>query len=109
MVKWKYFFVFLFPQIVENMPVWKAGPILWTEQGETEQEGFEPPVPFGTTVFKTVALSRSATAPNTIIKGTYEKTAIFPLYFLRPRLQPKWIISYGFVSSVAEDIVHSKI
>ena len=29
----------------------------------TEQEGFEPPVPFGTTVFKTVALSRSATAP----------------------------------------------
>ena len=30
----------------------------------TEQEGFEPPVPFGTTVFKTVALSRSATAPT---------------------------------------------
>ena len=31
---------------------------------KTEQEGFEPPVPFGTTVFKTVALNRSATAPN---------------------------------------------
>ncbi len=30
----------------------------------TEQEGFEPPVPFGTTVFKTVALNRSATAPD---------------------------------------------
>ena len=30
----------------------------------TEQEGFEPPIPFGITVFKTVALSRSATAPN---------------------------------------------
>ncbi len=29
-----------------------------------EQEGFEPPVPFGTTVFKTVAFSRSATAPT---------------------------------------------
>ena len=31
---------------------------------EAEQEGFEPPVPFGTTVFKTVAFSRSATAPE---------------------------------------------
>ena len=31
---------------------------------KTEQEGFEPPVPFGTTVFKTVALNRSATAPD---------------------------------------------
>ena len=30
---------------------------------EAEQEGFEPPVPVGTTVFKTVAFSRSATAP----------------------------------------------
>ena len=30
----------------------------------TEQEGFEPPVPFGTTVFKTVALNHSATAPD---------------------------------------------
>ncbi len=30
----------------------------------TEQEGFEPPVPVGTTVFKTVAFSRSATAPQ---------------------------------------------
>jgi integrase len=30
----------------------------------TEQEGFEPPLPFGRTVFKTVALSRSATAPS---------------------------------------------
>ena len=30
----------------------------------TEQEGFEPPVPFGTAVFKTAALSRSATAPT---------------------------------------------
>ena len=31
---------------------------------QTEQEGFEPPVPFGTTVFKTVAFNRSATAPD---------------------------------------------
>ena len=30
---------------------------------QPEQEGFEPPVPFGTMVFKTIALSRSATAP----------------------------------------------
>ena len=30
----------------------------------TEQEGFEPPGPFDPTVFKTVALSHSATAPR---------------------------------------------
>ena len=30
----------------------------------TEQEGFEPPVPFGTVVFKTTALNHSATAPG---------------------------------------------
>lgn len=29
-----------------------------------EREGFEPPVPFGTTVFKTAALNRSAISPN---------------------------------------------
>ena len=37
----------------------------------TEQEGFEPPVPFGTTVFKTVAFSRSATAPDFEPSGCY--------------------------------------
>ena len=30
----------------------------------TEQEGFEPPVPYGTMVFKTIALNHSATAPE---------------------------------------------
>ncbi len=30
----------------------------------TEQGGFEPPVPFGTTVFKTASLNRSDTAPT---------------------------------------------
>ncbi len=41
-------------------------PSLFRQQGvrTTEQEGFEPPVPFDTTVFKTVALSHSATAPG---------------------------------------------
>ena len=29
-----------------------------------EEEGFEPPVPFSTTVFKTAAFNRSATPPN---------------------------------------------
>jgi hypothetical protein len=28
-----------------------------------EEEGFEPPVPFGTMVFKTIALNHSATPP----------------------------------------------
>ena len=36
----------------------------------TEQEGFEPPIPFGITVFKTVALSRSATAPSISVQQT---------------------------------------
>lgn len=31
---------------------------------QVEGEGFEPPVPFGTTVFKTVALNHSANPPN---------------------------------------------
>ena len=34
------------------------------EQGMAEEEGFEPPVPCGTTVFKTAALSHSATPPS---------------------------------------------
>ena len=31
---------------------------------KTEEEGFEPPVPYGTAVFKTAALNHSATPPN---------------------------------------------
>ena len=30
----------------------------------TEEEGFEPPVPYGTAVFKTAALNHSATPPT---------------------------------------------
>ena len=30
---------------------------------DAEKEGFEPPVPLGTTVFKTVAIDHSATSP----------------------------------------------
>jgi hypothetical protein len=30
-----------------------------------EREGFEPPGPFGPTVFKTVAIDHSATSPET--------------------------------------------
>ncbi len=31
---------------------------------EAERQGFEPRVPFGTTVFKTVAINHSAISPN---------------------------------------------
>ena len=31
---------------------------------KTEEEGFEPPVPCGTMVFKTIAISHSATPPS---------------------------------------------
>ena len=33
-----------------------------------EREGFEPPVPLGTSVFKTGAIDHSATSPNKFIK-----------------------------------------
>ncbi len=33
-------------------------------KGMAEREGFEPPVGFPTTVFKTAAFSRSAISPN---------------------------------------------
>ncbi len=35
----------------------------WHRLTITEREGFEPPVPFGTAVFKTAALNHSATSP----------------------------------------------
>ncbi len=34
------------------------------QRKKAEEEGFEPPVPFDTTVFKTVTLSRSVTPPG---------------------------------------------
>lgn len=37
-----------------------AGAFLWM----AESEGFEPPDPFGSTVFKTAAFGRSATSPR---------------------------------------------
>jgi hypothetical protein len=41
--------------------------------GETEEEGFEPPVPCGTTVFKTVAINHSATPPSHLFIICYAK------------------------------------
>lgn len=38
---------------------------------ESEEEGFEPPVPFGTTVFKTVTFSRSVTPPKALFCTSY--------------------------------------
>ena len=35
-----------------------------SSKNQTEQEGFEPSEPFGSMVFKTIAISHSATAPN---------------------------------------------
>ena len=49
----------------------------------TEQEGFEPPLPFGKTVFKTVAINHSATAPFEPNIGKYSHAVHFQLgYFL---------------------------
>jgi hypothetical protein len=38
-------------------------PFTGTKPFSTEEEGFEPPVPFGTAVFKTATLSHSVTPP----------------------------------------------
>ena len=48
-----------------------------------EAVGFEPTVPFGTTVFKTAAFNHSATPPRTICKDTTScrKIAVFSLIF----------------------------
>ena len=51
---------------------------------ETEQEGFEPPLPVGKTVFKTVAFSHSATAPMINAYFTLNK----------PKLQESWKTSF---------------
>ncbi len=53
-----------------------------------EREGFEPPGPFGPTVFKTVAIDHSATSPsNYLCKFAYLALAIklTVLSALRPR------------------------
>ena len=41
----------------------KSPPIVGEPYFLTEEEGFEPPVPCGTMVFKTIAISHSATPP----------------------------------------------
>ena len=52
----------------------QAQSISWfteTEKKQTEREGFEPPDPFGSPVFKTGAIGHSATSPTppTTISG----------------------------------------
>ena len=42
-----------------------------------EREGFEPPDPCGSTVFKTAAIDHSATSPNV---GTFDKTQMCTYY-----------------------------
>lgn len=50
-----------------------------------EKEGFEPPVPFGTLVFKTSALNRSAISPVVLCK----RLQIYALFFNLQTFQPK--------------------
>ena len=56
--------------VVSAWHLWVFDPLL------SEQEGFEPPLPFGKTVFKTVALSRSATAPSYFAYFTSNRPAL---------------------------------
>jgi hypothetical protein len=43
-----------------------------------EEEGFEPPVPFGTAVFKTAALNHSATPPEEVSLDDNSPPAAIP-------------------------------
>ena len=42
-----------------------------------EREGFEPPVPRSTTVFKTAAIDHSAISPTTKVEHFFELTKYF--------------------------------
>lgn len=48
---------------IKNRPGFpdRFGPL---QQADAEREGFEPPVPCGTTVFKTAAIDHSAISPG---------------------------------------------
>jgi hypothetical protein len=48
---------------------------------KAETEGFEPPVPHSTTVFKTAAFDRSATSPVRKYKYFYYTSTLFNLNF----------------------------
>ena len=49
-----------------------------------EREGFEPPEPFSSTVFKTAGLNRSPIFPICGCKGNYFfETSIFSYYFIK--------------------------
>ena len=49
-----------------------------SERAEAEEEGFEPPVPHGTTVFKTAAIDHSATPLIVSIGHRVCKNSRFP-------------------------------
>jgi hypothetical protein len=55
-----------------------------------EGKGFEPPVPCGTTVFKTVALNRSATPPY---MGNSKRKRKDKGIFYKSPLRTLWLLS----------------
>jgi hypothetical protein len=50
-----------------------------------EREGFEPPVPYGTTVFKTAAFNHSATSPDLrllkLTKAFYQTVTKYVIFY----------------------------
>ena len=44
----------------------KKSLLKFLSEGFAEREGFEPPVPLGTTVFKTVVIDHSTISPNSV-------------------------------------------
>ena len=69
---------------------------------KAEAEGFEPPVPFGTTVFKTAAIDHSATPPERDCKVT-ENICFFSFSSYFCLCMRKWLtlILFAFLSLAA--------
>ncbi len=55
-----------------------------------EKEGFEPPVPFGTTVFKTAALNRSAISPVQNYDSFSKLETVLHRRFKKNRYDGEW-------------------
>lgn len=55
------------------MRLFTKSTFLWRQLNMAEGVGFEPTVPCGTAVFKTAALSHSATPPRLLLKRVTER------------------------------------
>lgn len=65
-----------------------------------EREGFEPPEPRSSTVFKTAAIDHSATSPSAKVEQFFGSTKYFPRFFIACRgkrliINQKYAVLFG--------------